>query len=1838
MILFCRIKYSIINIIVILVAASASLALEPGNQHEPTSNKTASDKISTNEAANKTATIKSQIASPLIKLGNNQTHQKAIKRPNFRKCQPQSCLNDGLCTETADLPTNQQDFKCICREEFYGSRCQFRKQCSSKPIVNLCSHPEAQCNNLNDGSSHECLIKSSFDGHYTNYAKYNMSNLLMKEIYFKYRSLLGGIVMSFETIVSGEEAQVIDLYLNKTGLYFNEELIKNEEIIKASELLDGNEREIRLGLDIGLELRSLTLASPSDKLRRPFVGCLHELRLNNKLVPFIEYNSQTNSSFQIIENRLNVGSKCSGCLLNSDCSKDGYCQRSLDGLNQHCVKEFKLKQATDHHGRGRSLQQAFQLQSSLQPKHVAPPLLQPTINFHQDIDQLASDQFLENQNTLALHLPYQPELIESSSEQPAPIKSPPGYKGFGLILPRLAAKLFTGDQSDNSKQQTQQQSSRPSKKFRKTNLVKNLFNRDPLMAKGSLLQSLYTTKQKTTTSPTQVDFSQQQSDKPQSKLVFMNGQVYTVVGSPLEAPMSSSSSFDGDMADAVFDHQTSDTSEFPIFEAMSIAQQQQHMITSPSNPMEQSTTRCDRPRHVIQADRSVVNHILQSQQNFVIARVPIKKYIRPDMSASNNAASSTSNPLNQQVYHAIPLPMLATAGTQPIQATNFIAAPAYAFANTNRIPATVYQNSAGPPSTIEVSASVPRHSILQSLANLVNTIRFGSRSVVRPSGGTRIVSGSSPSAVIVEGPVILAPSSRRSSIKAVDKFDRRRGGRQLWFSSWNSLKRRFVLSGDDFTGNSAMQQQRWLNQDPMTSDSSVNNQIDPMKRLLMLKTATDNEVCSPVSQDGMKIKYSCVPNHCVAMAIANATSGVPSRANSPYVNSNSLYKASNSMQHEYGQPMRPSQQDDRVQVQQFDDLPSYQHHHQPAPLVTYEHVNAYQPSRLIQPGHQNQFMSTTHALEALANQDNVQELDENQEQVPEMVVDPVHRPVLYQPYGQASNIPGIDPNTGQMQAYQAMPYNRAISPGRYPHKSTVTLGTAFVKTSPMPQIYEQVTTTTTMRPNQKKNLVEHSKQIDHFSEGNNEDTYGPSLSSVRSPNEFLSAVDEKLERPIKVPKRNKNKRRGAAAPPITNQNLHYKTTTTTLRPPTTVEHGGSGAENSLIESEAPQMRVKYGYAPQPHHHNQARLVGPQQQQSLNSQDDDDTSDSEDDSDANHADYPEGGGTADGLAEPPNYQPVRDMNYTIPVVNGRNVYDNQLRGKIRRDNRYKHGHTTTQSPARYGQRQSTPLPPPEKSEDLTNEQLIGNNDDDLNQNLNGGYSGNTTECDCNKNEFDDNAADLGRYTATSSRLIGEPEMQQRINSKRNPTTLRPTSNNNIVSSTTSRSGLDTRRQTQSTTPASVATGNIHGLVRYTTKRPYNLRNTTYKNLSLGSNFISNYTLTTNHLASLQPAADNPTQALRGGGDISTTIASNSLPPIEPQQQLFASQQAHNDSHTYKYDNADNQTQFDDTANASLGDPLVKHTVTYNEPEVRSHQPLHTQMANLLPVPVLPSAIGDEYGRNSTGGQPIFHNSTQSSYKSRRRANSTTTSQPQEEEQEEDGEEPASTTSANFKPSSVNDIIAQARREHVEAAARSNNSVVHSAASLANKLVTLKPNPVPDVSQPIEDDEQDDSSSNSKEITPHQYQIQVRWNNSSSVESPPSNLSSSSSSRRKGKDAKLNAEQTVLLDKMKERVRDRLFEHREEEHWHDKKWLKAGKKQRLVAGKWVVVPIASTARNNFDYGPHAHERETPIKDQLSNEPTKEEMEKHFAIPTPNFRQNPKFVDWVKKDVDMTKEPGF
>lgn len=1325
--------------------------------------------------------------------------------------------------------------------------------------------------------------------------------------------------------------------------------------------------------------------------------------------------------------------------------------------------------------------------SSLRPKHVSPPahfmerprgeapIREPdSLSIGQPLEP--AKQEAELQARLVAARLRQQSLSAGSSQLRRPVgKLSPARTKTLRLIPRLAAKIFKQEQQvdplsglssfhaplyDSRPAQNLQADSRAP--LRAARLVKNLLD--------------YRLPLSTPPDPSERPAQRHPSRPAESALVLLNGRLYTLLN-PRRPEVAANLVPLEQLANpptANSDHQTSDTREFPIFEAMSM----QHM-SSPATPTfsqiptldssgSSSGGRCDKPRHVIQADRSVVDYILQSQQNFVIARVPIKKFIRPEVA-----------PAPSHVYHAFPVPIMAAMNVPASLPPPQPAPGPLVMQTAPAVQNFAYDSSVRSqfPPTIELAASVVRPSIWRSLASLVQNIRVRARpaaqtaTLITPAGSGEIQSptspspafgmASSPSAVLLDGSIILA---RRNSIDTSE---------------------------------------------PRQSPASP----DPLQRMLMLKTASDNEVCMPIGELGNKIRYSCVPNYCVTPG-SNGNSANMATLNS-HVNSHSSYQTSGSSMslNSKRNPLRnlttnfdPTSQ---IQVQQFDDQPTN------SPYVTYTHLNAYEApeiSRLLQP-HREQHLH--HSFNTLAHNETYFEPD------PDSRVTYFDRP-------DSSN------------------YNEQTN------RPSLTFGTAYVMSTDRPstpRLRKALKTTSssvlTARP---------QVNLDDKFDNNSNDFGGITLNN--GPNQFVSAVDEQLERPIRTSW-------GQAEKRIRTRLRERPSERFALRPQQMRRTSDRNRVLEVISS-----------------------VGKSTETPSNS----DESLPDDEDGEPEEEPPIAGQPEDKQVEPTN---GLNVSKTIPVLDGP-IHEPEAavlrERKTRRDMkasgngnvtdslvRYGNGSSQPEESeisgynySRYGLRQASSLPPPpEKSTQNSDDSSLAYHEDDnsfSNHMTNGSLP---QDCDCQREKQVEKELD------PEERLTA-PRLDSSLPVERKPVELAKLDRRQT-------NGNSTRQQQPTTTTTTTQTTSTR--TQTNGKRPYELRNTTYKNLlangdTNGINVAqwSNQRNGSSHLsevAAISPvttATEFPTVRQKSyvSPDMSTTRAT----PTARRNKTSAWDR---DSEAGNY-----LTQFDDSNEQNLD-----QNATWTQ---RDGEPNQTTARHLR--------------------RPKW---TQKEEPARHRA--------------------------GFRPSSVNDIVAKARHEKSR---REEPAKLEAAVSQVRELT--KPSTMGRVrrilAHPNEtEDEEREEDEEENQVTPHQYQIQLRWSNSSS-RIPLENESADSRigiSRHKGGSPVGGGRAEV--DRMREQVRDRLFEHRDEEHWHEKSWLRAKRRgQRLVDGRLLTQEEAARPAVNpasVDYGPHARERLTPVRDQLSNWPTEGETERHFAIPTHNFRQSPKFVEWVQRDVDLSSE---
>lgn len=1356
------------------------------------------------------------------------------------------------------------------------------------------------------------------------------------------------------------------------------------------------------------------------------------------------------------------------------------------------------------------------LQSSLSAKHVAPPAPHepawpgsPVVGVRPAALAPAGLVMLHQQR---------PE----AGGQRAPLAAL-RPKSMAGLLPRLAARLFAasgpagakpapGQHQDDALNQQQSfqlaMHNAPPALARgpifpaPVSIVKNLFGREQLAGQR---QKLFAAPRPAAGTP------------PAPNLLLVHeGRVYSLSGSqpgaggPELAPKSGGQLL---AAAHTYDQQASDTSDFPIFEAMGAHEHR----PSGGRTWRPAGARCDRPKHVIQADRAVVDHILQSQQNFVVARVPIRKLARPQPpTAASSLHWAPPGPSQQQagaLYHALPLPLAASAVHQ---------VPSYSLAAT--APAALQYQM--PATTIEIASSSPRPSILQSIANLIGSLRrrpAAQIATIQTAPAASQMSGSSPPGAI------LALDGAHSFVLASRSSSGRAHPGSVVARRWHSDDDQEHLISDHSAYAASMISSQFA------AGAAPQEQLDPMRRLLMLKTASDSEVCSPIGDLGAKIKYSCVPNSCVVSALASAARGHLQAPGQPhqfrFTDSSAMYKTSNSHEQPSSQQLPAArghpQADGPIQVQQLYDAPTfggYPAQQQQALRVTYTHLNAYQTpaiSGLVQPQHQ-QFVSSGQVLDALSDN----ELGE-----------PFETPA---PEPQVGAGGSATLSTRMTTAGPFVP-NLAEAQRHAPSgRPEVTYGTAYVRTS------------SPAAARGRPAMRAHSREESSFEEFGQADGRAP----PDGPNEFLSAVDERLERPIRA--RGRRKQAGAA------------------------ENGGSSAENALVEQALAQGRLP---APASAAHLQRAAKWPlgaagRQRQWR--------------PDAPTRGYPHVGAHWSGAngTPPAEWAEPDDEDYddddeqrAPPWAPARpqpaSSRDSRATGPAPGDDLSRPfaaagppggAPAGRQASAHKARRHNAQLPPPEKHEH--DEQPAGQADeadapapgapDDPNA---------TTECDCSTRRPATSAPDPdARPLELEPRERLHPAAQRArpdaapssapLPAARPPGTAPPRHRNSLTTLRPSRGPAPVRQQASARPGAQVTVGRepeagAHLLKDRrqtpgpwarpgaTTGRPYSLRNTTYKNLLLAQHNSAPATLLAH-----PPAA----------GDASTTSAA----PATGREHLHQDQM-----------DANRQAQFDDSG-----------------PD--EQQPSSVGRLRLAPGQLDqagPSAPATRSSRH--GPRPPAAGWTGAS----RRAHLAKTGASRPAGAEQPG--------AKFTPASVNDIVAQARREQQA------NATEHQAGSQPAAGSAPPPGEAADArSEPeqsaagrsIEPGPAGEPDDEQAEVTPHQYQIQVRWHNRSS--------------------GAAGRPLAGAVDLMDERVRDRLLEHREEEHWHAKSWLKAG-----------AAKLAEPAR--LDLGPR--EPLTPIKDQLAPDADERQTREHFAIPTRNFRQSAEFVDWVQRDVDLDEWPA-
>lgn len=222
-------------------------------------------------------------------------------------------------------------YTCLCKEEYYGDRCEEMKKCYTKSTAELCNHREAEC--VNVGSSYECLISASFDG--SSSAFYRVpGEFKLRDIYVKYKSFTDGLIISFE-VANQLDFNVSNLFFNASGMHMSGVALQQDGPSGPFDVFFGD-HVFNATLDSSLEIKSFTLARPLQETGQyaPFKGCLMQIRLNNILVPLVDYDTSgyyTTRTFEMVEAPSEVG-VCRTCF-DKDCQNSGHCDAGSD----HCT-------------------------------------------------------------------------------------------------------------------------------------------------------------------------------------------------------------------------------------------------------------------------------------------------------------------------------------------------------------------------------------------------------------------------------------------------------------------------------------------------------------------------------------------------------------------------------------------------------------------------------------------------------------------------------------------------------------------------------------------------------------------------------------------------------------------------------------------------------------------------------------------------------------------------------------------------------------------------------------------------------------------------------------------------------------------------------------------------------------------------------------------------------------------------------------------------------------------------------------------------------------------------------------------------------------------------------------------------------------------------------------------------------------------------------------------------------------------------------------------------------------------------------------------------------------
>lgn len=164
---------------------------------------------------------------------------------------------------------------------------------------------------------------------------------------------------------------------------------------------------------------------------------------------------------------------------------------------------------------------------------------------------------------------------------------------------------------------------------------------------------------------------------------------------------------------------------------------------------------------------------------------------------------------------------------------------------------------------------------------------------------------------------------------------------------------------------------------------------------------------------------------------------------------------------------------------------------------------------------------------------------------------------------------------------------------------------------------------------------------------------------------------------------------------------------------------------------------------------------------------------------------------------------------------------------------------------------------------------------------------------------------------------------------------------------------------------------------------------------------------------------------------------------------------------------------------------------------------------------------------------------------------------------------------------------------------------------------------------------------KDPFPHQYNIEIRKrrkkvdirkNKVPGPRGPVHFLTSDDTTMDNGKGVREGREKHV--DRDLEMNKYRMVENKAEEHWHEKKWHKEDLKEEYVDGKPVPVKLQikpKFVKRDKKEEEAVQESKLPFYARsLGPLASKQQVDQHFAIPSPGFRVDQAFESWVKKDV--------